>query len=98
MSLFDVIKGGVINGCVTAFDNPAMDDEFKVKSSVEAVSKLLIDSEFVDVEDPWNPGTYIRDTIITETASTAVKAYWLKEDWVFVKQRSAMEVRIIGLC
>ncbi|HET6989983.1 MAG TPA: hypothetical protein VFJ43_01615, partial [Bacteroidia bacterium] len=50
-SLFDLIKCGVMNGCVTAFDNPAMDDEFKFKMSAEQVANLLVDSEIVDVED-----------------------------------------------
>lgn len=97
-SLFDVVKSGVLGGCVTAFDNPALDDEFKVKMSAEEVAGLLIDSEFVDVEDPWNPGTFKRDTIITEVVSTDIKAWWVKEDWFFDRQRSVMDVRIVGLC
>ncbi len=98
MSLFDVIKGGVLNGCVTAFDNPAMDDEFKMKLSAEQAAGILIDTEFVTVEDPWNPGVWIQDTIINEITSTDVKAYWIKEDWFFDRQRSVMDVRIIGIC
>ncbi|HLG02044.1 MAG TPA: gliding motility protein GldN, partial [Bacteroidia bacterium] len=27
-----------------------------------------------------------------------IKAYWIKEDWFFDRQRSVMDVRIIGLC
>lgn len=97
-SLFDIIKGGVLNGCVTAFDNPAMDDEFKVQMSAEAAAALLVSQEYVEVEDPYNPGTYKLDTITNEVSSADVKAYWIKEDWFFDKQRSVMDVRIIGIC
>jgi gliding motility associated protien GldN len=97
-NLFDLIKCGVMNGCVTAFDNPAMDDEFKFKMSVEQAANLLVDTEITDVEDPNNPGTYIKNTQITEINGSDVLAYWVKEDWFFDRQRSVMDVRILGLC
>jgi gliding motility associated protien GldN len=97
-SLFDVIKCGVMNGCIIAFDNPALDDEFKMKMSPQAVENLLVQVDTVDVEDPLNPGTYIRTAQKTEINSSDVLAYWVKEDWFFDKQRSVMDVRILGLC
>lgn len=98
VSLFDIIKGGILNGCITAFDNPAMDDEFKVPMTAEAAALLLQPTEVIQVEDPWNPGTWILDTIENPIQSTDIKAYWVKEDWFFDKQRSVMDVRIIGIC
>jgi gliding motility associated protien GldN len=97
-SLFDVIRCGVLNGCITAFDNPAMDDEFKMKMSAEAVANLLVEIDSMDVEDPNNPGTFTRVEQRTEINSPDVLAYWVKEDWFFDKQRSVMDVRILGLC
>lgn len=97
-NLFDLIKCGVLNGCVTAFDNPALDDEFKVKMTREQVAGVLIDTDIVDMEDPYNPGTYYKDTIYNEIKGSDILAYWLKEDWFFDKQRSVMDVRIIGIC
>jgi gliding motility associated protien GldN len=97
-SLFDVIKCGVMNGCITAFDNPAMDDEFKLKMSANAVENLLVQIDSVDQEDPLNPGTFVRVAQRTEITSHDVLAYWVKEDWFFDKQRSVMDVRILGLC
>lgn len=97
-SLFDIIKGGVLNGCLTAFDNPAMDDEFKVPMKKVQATELLLPFEIIQVEDPFNPGTFITDTIENPIESTDVKAYWVKEDWFFDKQRSVMDVRIIGIC
>jgi gliding motility associated protien GldN len=97
-SLFDIIKGGILYGCITAFDNPAMDDEFKVPMNVNTVKELLMPFEIIQVEDPNFPGTWITDTIENPIESTHIKAYWVKEDWFFDKQRSVMDVRIIGLC
>lgn len=98
MSLFDIVKEAVLTGQATAFDNPAMDDEFKVKMNAEAVAALLQSKELVEVEDPYNPGTYILDTVVNEVMSSDVMAWWVKEDWFFDKQRSVMDVRIVGIC
>lgn len=98
ISLFDLIKCSLLNGNLTAFDNPAFDDEFRVKMTTEQVAGVLIQKEVIDVEDPENPGTFRRDTITTEIGGTDVLAYWIKEDWFFDKQRSVMDVRILGLC
>ena len=97
-SLFDVIKCGVMNGCVIAFDNPVFDDEFRVKMSPEMIENLLISKEVIQVEDPNNPGTYRMDTVTNEISSKDILAYWIKEDWFFDKQRSVMDVRILGVC
>lgn len=97
-NLFDLIKCGVMEGCLTAFDNPALDDEFKVKMTREQAAAVLNDTEIVDMEDPNNPGTYYRDTIVNTIGGADVMAYWIKEDWFFDKQRSVMDVRILGIC
>ena len=36
--------------------------------------------------------------IAKDITSNMVWKYWVKEDWFFDKQRSVMDVRIIGLC
>ncbi|HTL83210.1 MAG TPA: gliding motility protein GldN [Bacteroidia bacterium] len=97
-SLFDLIKCGVMSGAITAFDNPAMDDEFKVKMDPAAVENLLVSKEVISVENPNAPGTYEEDTVVNEISSTDILAYWIKEDWFFDKQRSVMDVRILGIC
>jgi len=98
-SLFDVIKDALLAGDIHAFDNPAMDDEFKVKMSKAAIEATFVQWDSTNqVEDPNNPGTYILAPIKNELTSNNVKAYWMKEDWFFDKQRSVMDVRILGLC
>jgi gliding motility associated protien GldN len=97
-SLFDLIKCGILSGCITAFDNPAMDDEFRLKMSAEAVANLLVQIDSIDVENPNEPGTFTRIAQRTEINGPDILAYWVKEDWFFDKQRSVMDVRILGLC
>jgi gliding motility associated protien GldN len=99
-SLFDVIKTGILNGEITAFDNPAFDDEFKVRMSLSAVKNLFTQVDSANyVQDPMNPdGPMILNPITTELTSRDIIQYWVKEDWFFDKERSVMDVRILGLC
>lgn len=98
-SLFDVIKKALLDGEITAFDNPAMDDEFQVKMSKAQLQDMFVQIDSTQqAEDPNNPGTFIITPVKTELTSIDVKAYWMKEDWFFDKQRSVMDVRILGLC
>lgn len=98
MSLFDLVRTAVLQGCVTAFDNPVFDDEFKEKLSPEGVARLLEQTEIITVENPYNPGNYTTDTITTSISTSEITGWWIKEDWFFDKQRSVMDVRILGLC
>lgn len=97
-SLFDIIKQGLMDGEIHAFDNPAYDDEFKVKMSKGQLDSLFNPVDSIEVEDPFNPGTYIRVAVPQPLESRTVTQYWVKEDWFFDRQRSVMDVRIIGLC
>ncbi len=97
-SLFDIIKNGLMSGAIHAFDNPVFDDEFKVKMSKGSIDSLFVQIDSMDVEDPNFPGTYKRVGVRVDLESREVKQYWMKEDWFFDKQRSVMDVRIIGLC
>lgn len=99
-SLFDVIKRGVMSGEITAFDNPAYDDEFRVAMKRSAFMQVFewwdSTNTVVDVQNPDGPG--ILAPIKYELTSKDVKQYWIKEDWYFDRARSVMDVRIIGLC
>lgn len=96
-SLFDLIICGINNGEVRAYANPAMDDEFTVSMRKEDVLKLLIKTDTVDSVDP-DTGENIRIAVPDPVESSEVRQYWVKEDWFFDRQRSVMEVRIIGIC
>jgi gliding motility associated protien GldN len=98
MSLFDVIKKGALtDGTITAFDNPAMDDEFRYEMTASEVEKNLYKWDTLQVEDPVT-GNMNAAPVKNETGSAQVWKYWIKEDWFFDKQRSVLDVRIIGIC
>lgn len=99
-SLFDVIKDAAINdGTITCFNNPLTDDEFRFDMTKSEIQALLVSwDSTTTTEDPNNPGTFIAAPTKNETTSLNVWKYWVKEDWFFDKQRSVLDVRIIGLC
>ena len=97
-SLFDVIKQGIMNNEIYAFDNPIFDDEFKTKMSAEKIKDMMFTETLIDQEDPDNPETFKTVKIINELTSANIKNWWVKEDWFFNKQSGTMEVRINGLC
>ncbi len=95
-SLFDLIKYHALIGEITAYGNAFFDDEFNTPLTIAELKALLSHKDTI-------PRTLLdgtqRDTVITtEINSEQVKKYWIKEDWFFDKQRSVMDVRIIGIC
>lgn len=98
-SLFDVLKCALLQKDLHAFANPVFDDEFTTPMTKPEIASLLVswDSTF-QLEDVNNPGTFINQPLKKEITASMVRQYWIKEDWFFDKQRSVMEVRIIGIC
>jgi gliding motility associated protien GldN len=95
-SLFDVLKDGALkSGTISCFDTG--DDEFRLeytKSEIEA--KLVSWDSSATTEDP-NTGEMISAPVKNEVTSETVTKYQIKEDWFYDKQRSVLDVRIIGL-
>lgn len=96
-SLFDVLKDGAIKeGRVKCFS--PVDDEFRMELTKSEVEGLLVNWDSTNqTEDPNNPGTMMTSPLKKETTSEEITKYWIKEDWFFDKQRSVLDVRIIGL-
>jgi gliding motility associated protien GldN len=97
-ALIDVIRAALSDGRLTAYGQAAFDDEFKVpltKSEVEAVFVTWDSTK--TMEDP-NGGPPILAPFKNEITADKVVKYRIKEDWFFDKQRSVLDVRIIGIC
>lgn len=99
MNLFDVIKNALLNeGTLTAY-NPGTvipDDEFKEPFTLEEVQNIFVRQ---DTQQVMNlQGEYETTIVPVELKSVDIKAYEIKEEWFFDKQRSVMEARVIGLC
>jgi gliding motility associated protien GldN len=92
-SFMQIVLDNLKEGTITPYE----DDKFILprryeeimKSSEKTIKKTLI-----------RPGTEIEyDTTYTEVFQpTAVTKLKIKEQWVFDRQRSVMEVRILGIC
>ncbi|HEY0029457.1 MAG TPA: gliding motility protein GldN [Bacteroidia bacterium] len=97
-SLFDVIIDEALHtGDITCFGNPAIDDEFRYEMTrTEVLNRLSsVDTQLIERVDGSG---FDKVAIPNDITSAQVWKYWVKEDWFYDKQRSVMEVRIIGLC
>ena len=94
-SLTQVIMDGItIDGTITPYE----DDEF-IKSLTKAeILASLTKIDTLQVEDPDNPGAFTEKIVPREFDPGSVVKYRLKEDWFFDKQRSVLDVRIVGIC
>jgi gliding motility associated protien GldN len=101
-SLFDVFKDAAIKSgdgfSITCFDNPLFDDEFRFDMTPSDVIAKLSSWDTVLIQDAIDPEKYTRTPVNTPITCTNVWKYWVKEDWFYDKERSVMEVRIMGIC
>lgn len=92
--IMDAIKAGEL----TAYDS-FVDDEFTTPMSIAKVEENL---QGIEVKTPLydEDNNYIGDTITYRGVFdiSEVKKLKLKEVWYFDKQRSQLQVRILGLC
>lgn len=96
LSLFDVIKQGVEEGTLTAYDEDGVGGQFqKPLPKSEAIGKLSKEISGTDI-DP-ETGLEIQTSYTEDLTAVNVKSYRVKEDWFFDRERSIMEVRIIGI-
>ena len=96
-SLFQVIKdAALIDGTITCF--APMDDEFRndyTKTEVEGILSKWDSTNTID--DVNNPGATITAPVKRDVKSSDITKYQLKEDWFFDRQRSVLDVRIVGM-
>ncbi|RLD25140.1 MAG: gliding motility protein GldN [Bacteroidetes bacterium] len=99
LSLFDVIRQAIlVDGSLTAY-NPGptkQDDEFNFPYSQTELRQIFTQVDTVTAEDP-DTGEFVEVVQETELSSAEITQYRLKEYWVFDKQTSTMQVRIIGI-
>lgn len=95
-SLFQVINKEVLRGNIIAF----ADENFQVPFNLsEARNKIVkIDTVIKEIYDAVGDVKYEKVTIAdSESVCRRVTKFRLKEDWYFDKQKSSLEVRIIGI-
>jgi len=93
-----VVMDAIREGTITAYD-PSKDDHFLVPLTYQEIEKKYNKTDTVPIYDPENPQHILRYEVVKEDfRSSDVQRIELKEDWFFDKQRSQMDVRILGIC
>jgi gliding motility associated protien GldN len=104
-SLIDVIYNAIQEGSLTAYGNPVYDDEFREPMAEEEVKAIGGAGETIEAAVNWEKvadGMSEEEALESKATPTyfdrnMVKKWRLKEVWFFDKQRSVMDVRIVGI-
>ena len=97
MSLIDLLLWGVNNQGLTAYDE-ADGDEFATVMTISDIEERFDAKPDTNWVEDVETGELTPVPIEGEIYSREVKYFLVKELWFFDKQRSVMDVRIIGLC
>jgi len=95
-SFMQVMLDALKEGSLPAYD--ASNDEFLIPLAYTEIMKNLTKSDTQQLTRSYPPYD-LYDTVITvEFEPSTVKQFRIKEDWFFDKQRSVLDVRILGIC
>ena len=95
-SFMQIIMDGLKEGTITAYS--ALSDQFLVPNTYKELMDQLQSTKSMTLKRPYEPYDDY-DTVITKNFEAAdVKLLRIKEDFYFDRQRSMMEVRILGIC
>ena len=96
-NLISTLMDAVNEGSLTAYD--PQDDEFTIPMTSEEFTKVggadSINIKVISAEPPYDE---YDSTVFRPFNPDDVVMYRLKEEWFFDKQRSVLDVRIIGIC
>ncbi|MEI6172249.1 MAG: gliding motility protein GldN [Bacteroidota bacterium] len=95
-SFVQIIMDGLKEGTVTAYSSES--DQFLVPLTYKELLDKMERSDTVRLPRPDNPDILFDTVIKTEFDPANVKKLKIKEDWYLDRQRSVMEVRILGIC
>jgi gliding motility associated protien GldN len=95
-SFVTIIMDGLREGTITAYSSES--DQFLVPLTYKELLDKMERSDSVRLPRPENPDIFYDTVIKTEFDPGNVKKLKIKEDFYFDRQRSVMEVRILGIC
>ena len=90
--MIDAIK----EGSITAYE--ASTDEFISPISYKELMATIEKADTLKQQRTYPPYEFYDTVIVKKMNTTDIKKIRIKEDWFFDKQRSMLEVRIIGIC
>jgi gliding motility associated protien GldN len=91
-----IIMDGLKEGTITAYSNES--DQFLVPLTYQELIDKMERSDSVRLPRADNPDILYDTVIKTEFDPSNVKKLKIKEDFYFDRQRSVVEVRILGIC
>ncbi len=95
-SFVQIIMDGLKEGTVTAYSGES--DQFLVPLTYKELLDKLETADTVKLPRPDNPDIFFDTLIKTEFDPSNVKKLKIKEDFYLDRQRSLVEVRILGIC
>lgn len=95
-SFVTVIMDGLKEGTITAY-NPET-DQFDTPMTYQELMGRMESSDTVRLPRPDNPDILYDTVIKNEFDPSNVKKIKIKEDYYFDRQRSVLEVRVLGIC
>jgi gliding motility associated protien GldN len=96
-SFVTILLDAMKEGTITAY-SPKTDDQFLVPITYKELMDQLKTTKKVNLSRPDNPDEKFDTVITSDFYPEDVKKLRIKEDWVFDRQRSVQEVRILGIC
>jgi gliding motility associated protien GldN len=96
-SFVTIILDAMREGTITAYSAKS-DDQFLIPITYKELMDQLKTTKKVTLSRPDNPDEKFDTVITTDFYPEDVKNLRIKEDWVFDRQRSVQEVRILGIC
>jgi len=93
ISFMEMLINGLKEGVITSYD----DEEFLKPLTYEEMNSRFVRIDTLSID---NPDTGIPEEKVVKTEMKLDQVYTLrvKEDWFFDRQRSVMDVRILGIC
>jgi gliding motility associated protien GldN len=97
-NLVSVLLKGIEGKTITAFDASITGDEFKTPINYSQVKLQFGDTIKESTKVDLNTGEEQKVATKTDISTVDVKLLEIKEIWYFDKQKSTMQVRILGIC
>nr|NQU91969.1 gliding motility protein GldN [Bacteroidota bacterium] len=94
--LWDAILGQEI--ITYTYDQGTDNFEEMIPMTANQIEVALTDTILVPVPDPNDPNNFINQKTPNPFNPQDVQRLRIKEDWIFDKERSEMQIRIIGIC
>jgi gliding motility associated protien GldN len=99
-SLMQILWDAILGGEITAYAYDPSTDNFEemIPMTANQIEMELTDTLIVETVDENDPTQTYNKKVVNPFNPQDVKQLRLKEDWIFDKQRSEMQTRILGIC